>query len=75
MAKNTTSYAAEKRGDNQDYDDEGIMRTWEDVTPEEIGRWLGIVLYIDLNGARGPLEARRLESQAPHHPVEASDST
>jgi hypothetical protein len=36
MAKNTNSYAAEKRGVNEDDDDEEIMRTWEDVTPEEI---------------------------------------
>jgi hypothetical protein len=50
MAKNTNSYAAEKRGDNEDDDDEEIMRTWEDVTPEEIGRWLGIVLYIQNPG-------------------------
>jgi hypothetical protein len=27
MAKNTNSYAAEKRGDNEDDDDEEIMRT------------------------------------------------
>jgi hypothetical protein len=69
MAKNTNSYAAEKRGDNEDDDDEEIMRTWEDVRPEEIGRWLGIVLYMGVHVSPALADYWKHDGLNPSHPI------
>jgi hypothetical protein len=69
MAKNTNSYAAEKRGDNEDDDNEEIMRTWKDVTPEEIGQWLGIVLYMGVHVSPAVADYWKHDGMNPSHPI------
>jgi hypothetical protein len=69
MAKNTNSYAAEKRGDNEDDDDEEIMRTWEDVRPEEIGRWRGIVLCMGVHVSPALADYWKHDGLNPSYPI------
>ena len=41
MVENTKAYAAKQLEENR----HSGGRKWEEVTPEELGLWLGIVLY------------------------------
>jgi hypothetical protein len=45
------------------------MRTWEDVTPEEIGRWLGIVLYMGVHVSPALADYWKYDGLNPSHPI------
>ena len=50
MAANTNAYAAKQLEESRKSGESG-GRKWEEVTPEELSLWLGIVLYIGVCSA------------------------
>ena len=68
MSANTNDYAARQlEGSRQSGESGG--RKWEEVTPEELGLWLGIVLYMGVCSAPAVKDYWSHDSLTAIHPI------
>jgi hypothetical protein len=65
ITKHTDEYAATKRGE----DPPAGGRAWWDVTSEEVGVWIGIVLYMGVHQSPAIADYWKHDDQNPLHPI------
>ena len=68
MAANTKSYAAKQLEESRQSGKSGGKK-WEGVTPEELGLWLGIVLYMGVCFALAVKDYWSQDSLTAVHPI------
>ena len=75
MAANTNAYAAKQLEESRQSGESG-GRKWEEVTPEELGLWLGIVLYMGLfcSSSKRLLDSRQSYRHPPDPRLHEPDS-
>ena len=68
LAVNTTAYAAKQLEESRQSGENG-GRKWEEVTPEELSLWLGIVLYMGVCSASAVKDYWSHDSLTAIHPI------
>ena len=68
MAANTNAYAAKQLEESRQSGESG-GREWEEVAPEELGLWLGIVLYMGVCSAPAVKDYWSHDSLTAIHPI------
>lgn len=68
MAANTNAYAAKQLEESRQSGESG-GRKWEEVAPEELGLWLGIVLYMGVCSAPAVKDYWSHDSLTAIHPI------
>jgi hypothetical protein len=65
ITKHTNEYAATKRGENPP----AGGRAWWDVTSEEVGVWIGIVMYMGVHRSPAIADYWKHDDKNPLHPI------
>jgi len=65
MAVNTNAYAQQKMTDTT----EDVGRKWKEVTPEELGVWLGITIYMGVHCTPAGRDYWKHDGLNPTHPI------
>ena len=68
MAANTNAYVAKQLEESRQREESG-GREWEEVAPEELGLWLGIVLYMGVCSALAVKDYWSHDSLTAIHPI------
>jgi hypothetical protein len=63
IATSTNEYAAEKRGELP------AGRPWKDTTAQEVGVWLGIIIYMGVHSSPALSDYWKHDGENPDHPI------